>query len=155
MIFLKLYWSEHWRSKQSNYESPKTLQVEREALSHVRGELKVHNSEMNASIVLKIEQLQKDLVAGNTIMDKLVAKTEKVKVLSLKLNYVNKHLYDLATEKVVIKSCVSEINQYLQCLVETWDCMLTVSVRQHIYEKFTPVFAMVNHIEGVSEQIKI
>lgn len=59
--------------------------------SRIRCELKVDNSEMNASIGLKIEKLQQYLVAENAIMDILVAETKKAKVLSLKFNYANKH----------------------------------------------------------------
>lgn len=109
-----------------------TLQTERESLSRIHGELKDDNFEMNAFIVSKIEKLQQDLVAQSVIMDKLAVKTEKAKVHSLKLNYANKHLDDLETEKEVIKSYLSEINQYLHCLVETQDSILTISVRQFL-----------------------
>lgn len=127
------------------------LSTNREALSRLRGELKADNSELNASIISKIEQLQKDLAAENAIMDKLATKNEKSKVLSIKLNYVNKHLDDLETKKASIRSCVSEINHYLQCLMETQHSMLIVSIRQHLSEKLTPEFGMLNRIEGVSE----
>lgn len=65
---------------------------------------------MTSSIVSKIEKLQADLATENAIMDKLSIKTEKVKVLSTKLSYATKHLDDLASEKAVIKSRVSDIN---------------------------------------------
>lgn len=84
-------------------------------------------------------------------MDKFPIEIEKVKVLSLKINYANKHFDDLETEKVVIKSCVSEINQYLHHMLETRDSILTVLVHQHLSEKLKLVFAMLNHIEGVFE----
>lgn len=128
-----------------------TLQTEREAFSRARGELQTDTSAMIVSVVSKIEQLQKDLAAENEIMDKLVAKTEKVMVLSLKLNYANKHLDDLKTEKVVIKRCISEINQYMHRMVETRDSLLNVSIRQNLLEKLQPVFDMFNQIKGVSK----
>ncbi|CAI9294198.1 unnamed protein product [Lactuca saligna] len=41
--------------------------------------------------------------------------------------HATKHNADLEDEKYLIKSCVSEINQYLMRLVETRDSLLTVS----------------------------
>lgn len=101
-------------------------------------------------VISKIEQLQKDLATENAIMDKLAAKTKKVMVLSHKLNYVNKHLDDLESEKAVIKTCVSEINQYMNHMVETRDSILTIVVLQHLTENLKPIFDMWNRIECVS-----
>ena len=70
---------------------------------------------------------------------------------SLKLNYATKYLDDLESKKAAIKSCMSKVNQYLHCLVETRDSILTMSVRQHLYENLKPDFTMLNRIEGVSE----
>ncbi|CAI9281062.1 unnamed protein product [Lactuca saligna] len=58
---------------------------------------------------------------------------------------------ELNSEKVVIKSCVGDVNQYLQNLIETHDYLLTVSVRQHRADKLKLVFSMLNRIEGVLE----
>ncbi|CAI9298949.1 unnamed protein product [Lactuca saligna] len=44
-------------------------------------------------------------------MDQLAEKAQKAKVLSIKLQYTNKHMDDLKSEKTIIKICVSEINQ--------------------------------------------
>lgn len=76
-------------------------------------------------------------------MDQLAEKTQKARVLSIKLQYNNKRVDDLESEKTIIKSCASEINQYLQRLVETRDSVFTVSVR-HFSDKLQPVFAMLN-----------
>lgn len=103
---------------------------------------------MIVSVISKIEQLQKDLATENAIMDKLAAKTKKANVLSLKLNYVNKHLDDLESEKAVIKTRVSEINQYMNHMVETRDSILTVLVCQHLTEKLKPIFSMLNCNKG-------
>lgn len=83
-------------------------------------------------------------------MDQLAKKTQKAKVLLVKLQYANKHIHNLEYEKTVVKSRVSEINQYLQRLVETRDSVFTVSVRKHLLDKFQPVFSMLNQIKGVS-----
>lgn len=109
-----------------------TLQTEWEAFSRVRGELQTDSSKMVDFGVSKIEQPQKDLATENTLMDTLAQKTEKVKVLSVKLSYTNKHMDHLVSETAVFWSCVSYINQYLHNLIETRDSMLTVSLRQHL-----------------------
>lgn len=87
-----------------------TLQTEKEALSCVRSEIQREYSELNT---YGIDKLQKDLSTENNLMNKPTQKTGKVKVLSVNLNYANKHLDDLESEKTVLKSCVSDVNQYL------------------------------------------
>lgn len=121
-----------------------SLQANKEALSLFLSEIKLDNIELNASIVSKIEKLQKDLVAENNLMDKLAENIQNAKVLSVKLQYTNKCVDDLESEKTVVKSCVSEINQYLQRLVETRDSLFTVSVRQQLLDKLQLVVAMLN-----------
>lgn len=132
-----------------------TLRTEQEVLSHVRSEIKHDNTKLNTSVVSKIEQLQKDLAVENNLTDKLAQKTENAKILSFKLQYMNKHLDGLESEKTVIKSCVSEINHYIWCLVESRDSLLTVSVRQHLADQLKPVFLMLNRIEGVLKRAAI
>lgn len=84
-------------------------------------------------------------------MDKLAQKTEKAKILSVKLQYATRHVDSLESENFFLKSCVSEVNQYLRSIIETCDSLLTVSVRQHLADKLKLFFAMLNIIEGVSE----
>ncbi|CAI9293756.1 unnamed protein product [Lactuca saligna] len=86
-------------------------------------------------------------------MDKLDQKTEKSKVLLLKLNYANWHLDDLELEKTVLMSCVSEVNQYLQHIIETCDSLITVLVRQNLANKLNLVSAMLNKIEEEEEEL--
>lgn len=50
----------------------------------------------------------------------------------------------------MFRSCILEIYQYLQRLLETRDSMLTTLVCQHLSEKLNPVFPMLNQLEGVS-----
>lgn len=127
-----------------------TLHTEKEALSKVHSELKDDNMEMSASIVSKIEKLQAGLAIENQIMDKLAVKTEKAKVLSVQVAHANQQLDTLKTEKLVIKSCVADVNQYLQTLLETRDSLITVSIRQHLAEKLRLVFSILNRLKGVS-----
>lgn len=82
-------------------------------------------------------------------MDQFAENTHKAKVLSIKLQYAKKHMDDLEYEKIVVKSCVSKINMYMQHLVETHDSVFTVSVWQHLLDKLQQNFSMLNQIEGV------
>lgn len=61
-------------------------------------------------------------------MDKLAQKTKKANVLSVKLHYKTKRLDDLELDKTIFQSCISDINQYLQRLMETCDSLLTILV---------------------------
>lgn len=134
-------------------QSTKSLQVfALHYTSHVYSPIQVYNFELNIDIESKIEKLQTDLAAKNNLMYKLSQKTEKTKLLLVKLTYANKHLEDLELEKIVLKSFVSEVNQYLQNIVETHDLLLTVSVRQHLAYKIKPVFSIMNIFEGVLER---
>ncbi|CAI9287624.1 unnamed protein product [Lactuca saligna] len=54
------------------------------------------------------------------------------------------------TRKVVFGICISDINEYLQRLLETHDSILTISVGQHLFEKLKLVFRLLNQLEGVS-----
>lgn len=138
-----------WASSERNTEAANkvitglrtTLQLEKHALAKVRSELRVDNVGMSASIVSRIEKLQEDLAIKNKLMDSLAQKTENFKVLSIKLSYATKRLEHMESEKAVFRSCVSDINQYLNNIIETRDSLLTVSIHQHHTEKLQPLFA--------------
>lgn len=51
------------------------LKAEKEALSKIRAEIKVHNAELHSTLSTKIEKLQEDLAIKNKIMDELAEKT--------------------------------------------------------------------------------
>ena len=112
-----------------------SLQSENEALSLVRSEIKVENAKLTSSVLSNIEKLQEDLVVENKIMDQLVEKTQKAKVISFKLRTPINHIDDLQNERTVIKSCIYDINQYLMRLVETRESLFTVSVQQQLSDK--------------------
>lgn len=57
------------------------------------------------------------------------------------------------SEKAVFKSCVADINLFLQTLIETHDSLHIVSVLQHLDDKLKKIFSMLNSIEGASEPI--
>lgn len=106
---------------------------------------------MSASITSKIEKLQEDLPTENKIMDKIAIKTEKAKILKVQLANTNQELDALKSKMVVLKRCVTDFKLFWQTFIETHNSLLTVSVRQHLADKFEPVFSMLNRIKGVSE----
>ena len=83
-------------------------------------------------------------------MDELAEKNQKTKVLFEKLNNATQAKSNLKEERSLIKGCISEVNDYLQQIIETRDSSFTVSIRQSFSEKLQPVFAMLNQIIGVS-----
>ncbi|CAI9274748.1 unnamed protein product [Lactuca saligna] len=84
------------------------LQSEKEALYKVHSDLQVDNTKMNAFVVSKIEKLQVDLAIENALMDKLVVKTEKVKVLPVNLSHAKTQIDELKSERDVMKSGVAD-----------------------------------------------
>ena len=52
-------------------------------------------------------------------MDALALKTEKVKVLTVKLENTKKRVNDLLYEKTTIKSCIADVNGLLSDIIET------------------------------------
>ncbi|CAI9276276.1 unnamed protein product [Lactuca saligna] len=83
-------------------------------------------------------------------MVQLAEKTQKSKVLSIKMKIATKHVDDIDNERNIVKSCLSGINQYPLRLVETPNSLFTVSVRQQLSDKLQLVFVMPNQIECVS-----
>ncbi|XP_023762192.1 cell wall protein DAN4-like [Lactuca sativa] len=112
-----------------------TLHNEKAALEKVRTGLQTDNTKFQTSITSKIEKLHEDLALENKIMDDLVVKTKKVKVLSVKLANANHHIDELKFKKAVMKSCIADVNAFLSNLIEMHDSQLMIFVR----------------IEGVSE----
>lgn len=82
-------------------------------------------------------------------MDALAKKTQKSKVLFVKLKIVTKHVDDHENERNIVKICVPGINQYPLRLVDTPNSLFTVLVRQQLSDKLQPVFVMLNQIECV------
>lgn len=105
-----------------------SMQSKKEALSSIRLEIQHDNYELNTFVVSKIDKPHKDLATENNLMDKVAQKTEKEKVLQVKLTYANKHLDDLESKKTVRKSCFSEVNHYLHYIVGTRDSLLSLGM---------------------------
>lgn len=96
-----------------------TLQTTKFALSKLHTDIQDDNAELQASITFKLDKLQEALAVKNSLMDKLTMKTEKIKVLSVKLSHATHHIDELQSEKFVIKICVGDVHQYLLNLIET------------------------------------
>ncbi|CAI9261279.1 unnamed protein product [Lactuca saligna] len=127
------------------------LRTEKEALEKVLTNIKAYYSELNSSITSKIEKLQDDLATESKIMDALALKTEKVKVLTIKLDHAKKKINEHLSEKIVIKSCIAYVNALLSHIIETRDSMIMMTIKKHLAEKLHPVFATLNRLEGVSD----
>ncbi|CAI9300387.1 unnamed protein product [Lactuca saligna] len=122
---------------------------EKEAVSKLRANIKLNNVDLNSSITAQIDKLQKDLAIENKIMDELVEKTQKTKVLTKKLKNATQDITQLEEERSLVKGCISEINQYLMRIAETRDSSFTLSIQQNLSEKLQPVLAMLNQIQSV------
>lgn len=82
-------------------------------------------------------------------MDELAKKTQKTKVLNVKLKIATQNIAQLEEERYLVKGCISEINHYLMRIIETNDSSVTTYVRQNLSEKLQPIFSMLNQIQGV------
>ncbi|CAI9298477.1 unnamed protein product [Lactuca saligna] len=89
------------------------------------------------------------------IMDTTAVKTEKVKVLNVKLDAIKKQVKDLLCERAVIKICILDVTGLLSDIIETRESMITITVRKHVAEKLSPVFVMLHRLEGVLESSSI
>ena len=85
-------------------------------------------------------------------MDALARKTEKVKVLDLKLQHSEQQVKGMLFERAVVRSCISNVTSLLSDIIETMDSMISIIVRKHLAEKIISLFAMLHRLHGVSPQ---
>ncbi|CAI9265360.1 unnamed protein product [Lactuca saligna] len=90
-----------------------TLKIEKAKLEQLHTSIQTDRAELNSFISSKITKLQEDLATESKIMDALAIKTEKVKVLTVKLENAEKRVNDLLSEKPVMKSCIADVKLYL------------------------------------------
>ncbi|CAI9286147.1 unnamed protein product [Lactuca saligna] len=105
--------------------------------------------------IWKISKLQDDLDVERKIKDPLAVKTEKVKVLIVKLENAEKQVNHLLSGKEVMKSCIEDVTGMLSDIIETRDSMITITVKKHLAKKLSPVFPMLHRLEGVPEYSSI
>ena len=127
------------------------FRTEKDALEKVCTGIQSDNTEFHTSISSEIAKLHEDLTLENKITDEIAIKTEKAKVLSIKLTHANKHFDNLLSEKAGMKSCIADVNAYLNNFIKTHDSLITIYVGKHLVDKLRPVFAMLNRLDGVSE----
>lgn len=80
-----------------------SLKAEKEALSNIPADIKVDNAELHTTLSTMIEKLQEDLAIENKIMYELAQKTQKTKVLSVKLKNATTTIAQLEDERVLVK----------------------------------------------------
>ncbi|CAI9304032.1 unnamed protein product [Lactuca saligna] len=100
---------------------------------------------------MQISKLQDDLQMERKIMDALAIKTEKVKILTVKLENAEKQVNDMVFEKTAMQNYTLDIDGMLLDIIETWDSMITITVRKHLTEKLRHVFVMLHRLEGKEE----
>ncbi|CAH1433570.1 unnamed protein product [Lactuca virosa] len=108
-------------------------------LQEIRTSFKSDHDAFQTSISSQISNLQAELAMESKIMDSLAIKTERVKVLTVKLEQDEKQVQDLITKRAVTKNCISDITGLLLDVIETRDSMVTISVRKHLNEKLRQV----------------
>ncbi|CAI9278325.1 unnamed protein product [Lactuca saligna] len=127
------------------------FQTEKSNFVELHKALKSDHEAFQSSITEKITKLQADLVTESKIMDALSIKEEKYKVLETKLQYTHKQVDDLIAEKAVTCSCISDVTELLSDIIETHDLMTSITLKKHLADKLRPMFAMLHHLEGVSQ----
>ncbi|CAI9261136.1 unnamed protein product [Lactuca saligna] len=121
-------------------------------LEKIHTGLQQDHASFQTSLTLQITMLQDDLAMESKIMNGLARNTKKVKVLAFKLQHFEKKVKDLLSERVVVRSCISNVTILLSDIIETRDSMISVIVHKHLAEKLRPIFTMSHHLQGVSPQ---
>ncbi|CAI9266312.1 unnamed protein product [Lactuca saligna] len=104
---------------------------------HTTNIIRIDNSKFN--FINSIPELM--------LRDVPTLKTEKVKVLNVKLENVTRTIDELLSERVAVKSCVSDVKSLLSDLIETRDTLIPITVRKHLADKLLPLFAVLNRLE--------
>ncbi|CAI9289761.1 unnamed protein product [Lactuca saligna] len=103
-----------------------SLKTEKVKLQEVHTSPKSNHAELKSSISSQLSRHQDDLAMERKIMDALEAKTEKVKVLTIKLENAEKQVNSLLSEKAVMKSYITDVTSMLSYIIETKDSMITI-----------------------------
>ncbi|CAI9303704.1 unnamed protein product [Lactuca saligna] len=114
--------------------------------------LQQDHASFQTSLTLQITKLQDDLAMKSKIMDALARKTERVKVLDIKLQQSEKQVEDLLSKRVAVRSCITDVTGLLSDIIETGDSMISITICKHLAKKLSVVFAMLHHLKGVCPQ---
>ncbi|CAI9299887.1 unnamed protein product [Lactuca saligna] len=112
---------------------------------------KVNDAIDNLNASLRKERFQEDLAIENKIIYELALRTTQLKSQSIKLKHVNKEMEELKYERVILKSCVGDVNSLLSNLLQARDPILNINICRHLADKLRPALALLNCIEGVSK----
>lgn len=121
----------------------KTVKVD---LRKIRTSLQQDHASFQTSLTSQITKLLDDLAMECNIMDALVRKTEKVKVLDIKVQQFEKQVKDLLAERAVVRSFITDVTGFISNIIETRDSMISITVRKHLAEKLSPVFTMLHRL---------
>lgn len=131
----------------------KSLQAEKEKFDQVCSSLQTDHASLQTSIDSRLEKLQADLATENKIMDELARHTTLIKTQSVRLTQARREIDDLKSERVVMKSCVSDVHALQTNILDVHDSVLTITVWRHLAEKLQPTLDMLCRLEGVLEPI--
>ncbi|CAI9284419.1 unnamed protein product [Lactuca saligna] len=87
-----------------------------------------------------------------SLKDSLALKTDEAKVLSTKLEALEKQVNDQLSKRAFMRSCISDVTCMLSDIIETRDSMITITMHKHLQENLRPIFSMLHRLEGVSDQ---
>ncbi|XP_023765875.1 uncharacterized protein LOC111914352 [Lactuca sativa] len=127
--------------------------AEKQNFVHLRQDIQKDNAGLLSSLNECLTKLQDDLAMENSLVDELARKTTQLKTKNLQLSQANNEVTQLRSERVVVKSCVSDIHAILLGVLEAHDPILTISIRRHLSDKLCPSLGMLSRIEGVYEAV--
>ncbi|CAI9291502.1 unnamed protein product [Lactuca saligna] len=61
-------------------------------------------------------------------------------------------LHDNLAMESAVQTCITDVTSFLSDIIETRDSMISITVRKHLAEKLSHVFAMLYRLQGVSPQ---
>ncbi|CAH1453178.1 unnamed protein product [Lactuca virosa] len=136
----------------SNKAVVDSAETEKTKLQELRTGLKSDHESFQATLSSQISQLKDELVKESTLKDSLTLKTEEAELLSTKLEASEKQVNDLLSERVVMRSSITDVTGLLSNIIETRDSMIPITMRKHLAEELKPVFAMLHRLKGVFNQ---
>ncbi|KAL7605732.1 hypothetical protein Lser_V15G20073 [Lactuca serriola] len=129
----------------------KASAAEKQNFATLCQDIQKDNAALLSSLNERFMKLQADLAMENSFMDELALKTTQLKTKNLQLSQVNNEVNQIHSERVVVKSCVSDVHIILSNVLEAHDPILTLSVQRHIADKFCHALGFLSRIEGVLE----
>ncbi|CAI9282409.1 unnamed protein product [Lactuca saligna] len=105
------------------------FKTEKTNLEMIRTGLQQDYVSFQTSFTSQITKHHDDLAMESKVMDALARKTEKVKVLDLKLQQSEKKVQDFLSKRVVVRSCISDVTGLLLDIIQTRESMIFVTIQ--------------------------